>query len=135
MTQTAETHKALSANANWAAKLKEVLESMERTGTEPGMCEELYACCMLSDSSIFTPPQLLKILLQPALQLLHCQTSHQLQLQVYYDYFHSGSWLIFVPFLAITFVCTACGTVNHLPTSDTHYVVTVGKSVGVFSDL
>ncbi|KAE9396491.1 hypothetical protein BT96DRAFT_996636 [Gymnopus androsaceus JB14] len=32
-------------------------------------------------------------------------------------------------------ICTSCGTVNIIPNSDIHYVVTVGKSVGVFSDL
>ncbi|KAE9388388.1 hypothetical protein BT96DRAFT_947637 [Gymnopus androsaceus JB14] len=31
--------------------------------------------------------------------------------------------------------CSSCGTVNHIPNSDVHYVVTVRKSVGVFSDL
>ncbi|KAE9402530.1 hypothetical protein BT96DRAFT_937174 [Gymnopus androsaceus JB14] len=32
-------------------------------------------------------------------------------------------------------VCSTCGTVNAVPSSDTHYTITVGKSVGVFSDL
>ncbi|KAE9393389.1 hypothetical protein BT96DRAFT_943950 [Gymnopus androsaceus JB14] len=32
-------------------------------------------------------------------------------------------------------ICSTCGALNALPTNDTHYTITIGKSVGVFSDL
>lgn len=34
-----------------------------------------------------------------------------------------------------TYVCTSCGTINAVPVGDVHYVITVGKSVGVFNNM